>query len=577
MNARRRATRPAGAAGGDTRIDSVPLVASPAARGTHQAACVHPARREVRIRCQVMHPARTFAVTLLGLVVFGSLLITGGYAWYLRSAGYRQSCAAMLSEQLGLPAEIGRILPKSRTAREFRDVRVYLPGRRGLAAAIDRALVRSSPTPDDPDAYEVNLLGGQSELSSRTWLASDYRTVLESGLRPGFQTGGPRRVVLRGIRLTIDHARFRATLDDASGYIEFDAHGHGSGVVQCHSFNGFSVETPVELRASFSQIGGATRLDTVELDVPPLPLTIFRLDQFTGLPTRHGRFTGRVEYHEDDGGRRTLVTGELTDVHLDELTSGLLDPPWTGTGTRLTVEELALRDRRLERLRLHGRMSDVALGPLLATVGLPNLGGKIDLDVATAELAPAGIVRLSLAGRCEALSLSAASAILGWGSVTGSARLNLRDLTVADNRLISLEARAEVAPDGDAPGTIERSLLDEIVRRTLGFALPPVLPERIEYTQLGVRIEVRDEVLSIFGTHGDGERVILTARVLGRDVPIVFEPPQPIDLTPTLDALRAEWLPQVARWVDALADGVPLTASPVAPPTLTDAPPTGPE
>ncbi len=513
-----------------------------------------------------MRPAPTFAVTLLGLVVFGSLLITGGYAWYLRSAGYRQSCAAVLSEQLGLPAEIGRIVPRSRTAREFRDVRVYLPEGRGLAAAIDRAIVRSTPTPDAPDAYEVDLLGGQSEVSSRTWLASDYRTVLESGLRPGLETGGPRRVVLRGIRLTIDHARFRATLDDASGYIEFDARGHGSGAVQCHGFNGFPVATPVELRASFSWVGGATRLDTVELHVPPLPLTIFRLDQFTGLPTRHGQFSGRVEYHEADDGRRTLVTGELTNVRLDELTAGLLDPPWTGTGTRLTVEELALRDRRLERLRLHGRMTDVALGPLLATVGLPDLGGKIDLDVAAAELAPAGVVRLSLAGRCDALSLSAASAILGWGGVTGSARLSLRDLTVTDNRLTSLEARADVVPGGDAPGTIERNLLDEILRRTLGFTLPPVLPERIEYAQLGVRIEVRDEVLYVFGTHGDGERVILTARVLGRDVPIVFEPLQPIDLAPTLNALRAEWLPQVARWVDALADGARAAASPGAPP-----------
>ena len=85
-----------------------------------------------------MQRGRYLVLTAASLVLAGSLATTGGYAWYLRSSGYRQACAAYLSERLELPSDIGRVIPRSRCSREFDDVVVWLPDRRGRALSCRR-------------------------------------------------------------------------------------------------------------------------------------------------------------------------------------------------------------------------------------------------------------------------------------------------------------------------------------------------------------------------------------------------------------------------------------------------------
>ena len=62
-----------------------------------------------------------------------------------------------------------------------------------------------------------------------------------------------------------------------------------------------------------------------------------------------------------------------------------------------------------------------------------------------------------------------------------------------------------------------------------------------------VKLEVRDEVLYIFGTHGPRETTILTARLFDRDLPLVFEPRRSFDLRPWLDDLRARAAAQLEQ------------------------------
>jgi hypothetical protein len=123
--------------------------------------------------------------------------------------------------------------------------------------------------------------------------------------------------------------------------------------------------------------------------------------------------------------------------------------------------------------------------------------------------------------------------------MTGRARLVIDDLTIVANRLAALDAEIGVEPIEEPLNWIERDLVSHVVQQTLGFALPDFLPERFEYTQMGVHLMVRDEVLYVLGTHGPREQTILTVRVGTQDLGVVREPAEPYDLAPWFDSLRA--------------------------------------
>ncbi|RMF72239.1 MAG: hypothetical protein D6744_17045, partial [Planctomycetota bacterium] len=160
---------------------------------------------------------RRWLAAAVVVVVLGSLATTGGWAWYLRSDAYRAACVAALTASLDLPADIGRVVPRGLSAREFRDVSVWLPQRRGLALRCESAVLRYAPTADDTDGYTLSLRGGACDISNRTWLRSDYRGVLESGLRPGFSPDGPRFVEFGDMNVTLERDGLRLELRQAGG------------------------------------------------------------------------------------------------------------------------------------------------------------------------------------------------------------------------------------------------------------------------------------------------------------------------------------------------------------------------
>ena len=195
---------------------------------------------------------RWLALACLTVVVLGSLGASGVYAWYLHSDLYRRFCEAALAESLGLPADIGRVVPVSRTARDFLDVKVWLPERRGRALACERATVLRTPQPDDPDAYEIELRGGACEVSTRTWLREDYRAVVQSGLKPGFAPGGPERVRFARMALSFERGDFRAELTETAGQVVFENPSLARAYLLSRTFNGYRTPEPVYLEAQFS-------------------------------------------------------------------------------------------------------------------------------------------------------------------------------------------------------------------------------------------------------------------------------------------------------------------------------------
>lgn len=481
---------------------------------------------------------RYIALALLALASAGSLAVSGGYAWYLRSPGYRARVAADLSGVLGLPADIGGVVPRSRLVRQFLDVRVWLPDRRDVALRCTEAAVVRRPTAQNPQAYELELNGGTCEISTRTWLRGDYRQIVESGLRPGFSPDGPEEVSFAQMNVRVIRDGFEMVLNNASGTVEFrDAH-VGHAVAFCHDFNGYLARDPIMLTATFSPLVEGVRVDQVELTVPRLPLGTLKLDGFVGAPVSSGAFLGRLRYSES-GGRRLSIAGRCFDVALEEWTGRYFPAPLHGRCDELELLEFSFEERTPTRLRFRGVVNDLVIGEVLAPLGLAAVGGRTTLRVREADLSPIGIERLIATGRSDGIALEPLTAHLGLGRMSGVAQLAIGDLTIEQNRLRSLSAALRVVSDDPTPRWIEGQLLREVVKRVLAFELPPMLPERIEYSELGVRLEVQDEVLRVFGTHGEGDRTILTVRLLGRDVALISEPRDPIDLAPQLDRLRA--------------------------------------
>lgn len=439
-----------------------------------------------------------------------------------------------------MPSEIGAVRPRSSRAREFRAVEVFLPQRRGRAARIDSALLTLTPTAREPNGYRLDLRGGECEISTRTWLRGDYRGVFEAGARSGFAETGPERVDFTGLDLTLERGDLHARLRQASGSVTFGPGDVGEAQAFCTDFNGVVGAQPVVLRTRFSGVSGGVRVDSLQIEAPPLPLEIVGLSAIGSGAVCSGQFDGLVEYRESGGGRELLARGHCRDLDLAEWSQPLIGRSWRGRCPEIELQELRVRDGMPAALGFRGILDGVSLGDVLATWGIEGVGGDARLRVLEAQLSPGGISRLVFAGECAQVSLEKLTAALGWGRMSGVLAISIRDLTIEDNRIRSLNAEVRVERTGDAPNWIEGALLREAARRLIKINLPPILPERIEFSQFGVKLEIRDELLHVFGSHGPREKTILTVRLFDQDLPLVFEPERSFDLRPVLDQLRAE-------------------------------------
>ena len=82
-------------------------------------------------------------------------------------------------------------------------------------------------------------------------------------------------------------------------------------------------------------------------------------------------------------------------------------------------------------------------------------------------------------------------------------------------------ARFDRPPAGQ-PGRIDRTLLLGALQEMVGFALPQnmeqLLPEQIEYTQMGVKLLANEGRLRILGSHDSDGKAMLTLRFFGQDL-----------------------------------------------------------
>lgn len=480
---------------------------------------------------------RAAAAAALGLILVGSIVATLSVGWYLRSPAYRRAVESSLSARLALPSEVGRVVPRSWSSREYRDIVIWLPERRGRAMTCDRALVRATPQ-HGPSAYEIDLFGGAVEISTRTWLSGDYRGVIESGLRPGFSPDGPHALRFQGMVVRFQRDDFELTLSDTAGSVEFEMPTVGRARATATRLNGFEGATPVTLEAEFSPRESGVRVDQLTLSTPDIPLGVLGLRPLVGADVHRGSFQGRLAYREDGGRVELELSGRCRDIDLAECTHGLGGTAWRGRCDEIELLTLRLGAEGLREVAFRGRVSDLQLDDVLARWALDAGGGVAHLDVGTVVAEPSGIRDFVASGRCVDVSLDALTQSLGMGRMTGVVRVHIDDVTIVENHLKSLKAAVRVVDADDAPNWIEGRLLHAMAEKALQIQLPNILPERVEYVRLGLRLEVRDEVLRVYGSHGPGERTILTVRIAGQDFPLIQEPRRPFDLTELTDWLR---------------------------------------
>lgn len=481
---------------------------------------------------------RVLAVVSLTLLLLGTVAYSAGSAWYVRSDAYRRGCEAVLSSRLELPADIGRVVPRSRRARSFEDVSIWLPQRRDRAVHCDRATLILAPTPEEPDGYELELQGGMAEISTRTWLRDDYRGVVDAGLRGGLAPGGPRRLVFTDMQIDFARDPFRAALHEASGSLVFIGAERGSATLLCREFNGYFPSDPVLLTAQFSQAETGIRIDSLSLQIPAMPMLALGPSRLLGPAVSGGWFDGRLEYSETDAGRLAVLRGVLRDADLHELSAGAAPFIVRGTCPELELIEFRMLNNEPQSLRFRGALADLQLGDFLALIGGERVDGRLDFSVGRALVDVDGVDEIAAAGSGSGIDLEALSAVFGQGLIGGVLEIEISDLLVRDNRLIALDAVVRVRGDDEHPAFVERRLLNTLAQRFLKFTLPGFLPARVPYQELGVRVEVRDEVLRLMGTHGPDGNTILTVSLFGADMGLIRAPLPEIDLRPQFDTWR---------------------------------------
>lgn len=482
---------------------------------------------------------RSTAALALAAAWLAALGSVSGFAWYFRSAGYRAQTSAALSQYLGLPAEIGRTTPLSLSARGFGDVAVFLPERRAKIFTCRDARF-SYLTPPDDERYVITLRDGHVEISSRTWLSSDYRAVFEAGLRPGFELPGLEAVRFSAMAITLERDPLALELGAAAGTVRFPSTQTGNARVVANAVNGTPVTNPVSLSTTFSQAATGIAIDDLTLTVPAVALDTLTSRQPQEFRLQSGTFSGSLHHREPAGNPVTTIAGTLTEIDIGELTRGWLPQPVAGHASELRLEALELRGGRIARVACAGQLLAVALRDLLQPMGIDPGGAIATLALQELRLGPAGIERAVLNGSLTGLDLRAITTSGDWGVATGIVDLAIADLVIIDNRLHRLIADAHVRNAAEQDGWIEGRLLQGLLSRASGISLPNWLPDRVHYAELGVRVEVHDEELYLLGTHGRDNRVIMTVLFQGQPLPLIYQPSRPIDLDTWLAPLRDE-------------------------------------
>jgi len=460
------------------------------------------------------------------VVVLGSLTSTISYALHLRSRGLRERITADLSGQLKMDLDIGAVTPWSFSGRRFDDIAVRLPERETQIAKLGYAVWREEHT-GSTESFALDISDGWLLVGAGHWTPEDYQRLLESGFGHDFAALRLTEVNVHNVDFCWRHADFAMTAPAANGVIFFEE-GRGRAILTADRLNDTTVDEPIHISARFTP-GEGMVFQQAEIRVGAIPLQALGLDSLLGTPVTAGTFTGRITYRDAAQPHWTVeVGGSLTGACLEELTAQVIGGPFTGR-VDVTIDRALFApgpDSRtqLQSLCFAGQLLNLQLAQFAPLFREPGLNGRIDFTVHQLEYANHDLEYVRLSGKAADVSLEALTHLLGYGVVTGRLEVRINALAIVDNVIQFADVDLIAVPPENGPAFIEKAALASVGREVFGLDLEPILPERVQYVRMGMKLLLDREGLRVRGTHGPDNRTILTISLWGREVGILKQP-----------------------------------------------------
>jgi len=483
---------------------------------------------------------RRRVLSLLVLVlVGGSLVWTAGYGLRLRSESYRGRVERNLTAFFQLPCRVGRICGHTFNSRVFRDVEVWLPDRRDRVFSCGQAIWWERRN-NGETFNELELADGLLILGTDRWAREDYRQVFQSGLGHNFEELDLSTVKLSDFTISFDRGGVSIRCGDTSGIIDMSKPGEGLAHLVAYELGGSRVSQGVRIEARFLPRRGVEVSEFV-LALPEVPIGCIGLTQVLGSAGAQGRFAGRLRYYKTGDEVTLLLDGAIEDANLSDWAGLLPGVPIAGRFS-MSVNEARIAGDIVTCFRGRGTISDLTLDSFAPLWGRSTIAGTATLNVDSVDIALGHVNRLRADGLISGMLLEQLLELWGRGSATGRLAVRINNLDVAEDRIRSADIEITALPPPDRAGTIDRDLLVAGAEKAFDFTWPEalprdLLPDKVEYTHLGLRLLVRDNEMRILGTHGARGDVILTVSVFGAPIPLVKEQKNTVDLTPYLDSL----------------------------------------
>ena len=484
---------------------------------------------------------RRILLVLSLVLVGGSLTWTTGYAVHLRSESYRKDMEAKLSYFFELPCDVGRIRGQTFSSRSFQDVAIWLPGRRDQVFSCKEAIWHENKN-DGQENHELDLVDGVLALGSDRWVKEDYKQVLESGLGHNFEDLHLSRVGLSRFEVSFQRREFGLHCRDTSGSIDVSDAKNGIARLNAYELNGQPISQGAQIFARFLPKNGVQVKELI-LSLPTVPLSAIGLNSLLGGPITRGRFSGSVQFLQNETGAEpeVWVRGQLEDAELSELTRQVPLGPLTGRFS-VNVDGARVAKSIVTQLRGSGQIKELSLASFAPLFGTRELSGSASFDFDVVDLALGRVNRLRFGGVVQGLSTESLLSRWGRGSATGQMSIRVNNVEIVNDNIHSADIEISAIPPRGGKGTIDRALLLSAAQRAFHFDWPEslpqsILPEKIEYTEFGMRLLVRDNQLRILGTHGEDGDTILTIKIGGVGMGVIKEPAGAIDLGPYMTDL----------------------------------------
>ncbi len=483
-----------------------------------------------------MRPHRKAILVLAIILTGGSLGFTTVYGLRIGSDSHRRQVEQELTAFFELPCEVGGISARTFASRAFEDVVIYLKDRRDKVFLCETAIWHDIDRLGELES-KLELLNGVLLLGSDKWQGGDYRHLIQAGLGHDFEALDLDEVTMSGFEVAFARGSFSLRCREVSGSIDLSDAEEGIARLNAYELNGLAVPDGVRIHARFSPRNGVEVKELI-LSLPEVPLASVGLGEALGGRVSQGRFAGRVQYLDGAGEERpeVWVRGDLVDADLAELTRGMPLGPFRGTFS-VNVHAARVSDSVITHFQGRGRIHDLSFDAFAPLLGLDALSGSASFDFDQVDLALGRINRLRVSGLVKGISLR--QILPSWGNGSASCRLAVRvhNLDVEGETIRSADVQITAIPPIGEPGMIDRTLLLGVAERLFDFSWPAglpqrFLPERLEYTEFGMRLLVQDNQLRILGTHGVDGDTILTLRVFGKPFGLVKEQSGVIDLGP---------------------------------------------